>query len=142
MRRFSRPSLVSSDSVNRTRNLIGQLLTCTPPLPPPTHVICSLATFARTLFALCLGTQASISTAGVVEIHATFQKKEDLGVFFKTFGNPKALLQTVMSLACAAPKEVKLSVTMSGGMPYSFSSAVKEAAKALAEGEFVPKPHV
>jgi hypothetical protein len=96
----------------------------------------SLAHISRLRF--CCGRQkASISTSGVVEVHATFQKKEDLGVFFKTFGKPKELLQTIMSVSCASPKEVKLSVTMSGGMPYSFSAAVKEAAKALAEGTYV-----
>ena len=30
----------------------------------------------------------------------TFAKKENLGAFFKTFGNPKALLQTTLSLRC------------------------------------------
>ena len=51
---------------------------------------------------------------------------------------PKELLQTVMSLACAAPKEVTLSVTISGGLPYSFSSAVNEMATSLSEGSADP----
>ena len=50
--------------------------------------------------ALLLHSKASISTVGKVTIAATFAKKEDLGAFFKTFGNPKALLQTTLSLRC------------------------------------------
>eukprot|EP00729_Bicosta_minor_P006322 gene6322-35437_t len=77
--------------------------------------------------------EASIED-GKAEIKATFAKKEDLGTFFKTFAKPKELLQTTMSLACAAPKEITLSVTIGGGLGYSFSNSIKEIAKSVSEG--------
>ena len=96
-----------------------------------THTHTHMHTHARTR----AHTQAKITTSGEATIVATFAKKEDLGTFFKAFANPKALLQTAVGLGCSAPKQVKITVTMSGGLAYSFGDAVQEAASSLSDGD-------